>query len=111
MPAGPIDPLVSMTSIVLRGWVVAGESLTSADLPSTRAITWVVSIFAGSTPRMTRAPVTWPLALRTSLIVPLASADADGAATASAAIAAAARPAARATRDGTERVVTDELRR
>ena len=99
MPAAPIDPLVSMTSIVLRGWVVAGESLTSADLPSTRAITWVVSIFVGSTPRMTSAPVTCPLALRTSLIVPLASADADGAATASAAIAAAARPAARAKRD------------
>ena len=111
IPAGPIEPLVSMTSIVLRGWVVAGDSLTTADLPSTRAMTWVVSIFAGSTPRMTRAPVTCPLALRTSLIVPLASADAIGDAMTSAEMAAAATPAMRATCDGAKRVVTDALRR
>ena len=110
IPSAPIDPLVSMTSIVVRGEPVAGDSVTTADFPSTRAITWVVSIFAGSTPRMTSAPVTCPCALRRSLIVAVASADAGGAARASAATVMAARLVNRASTAWSARQLTSALR-
>ncbi len=95
MPASPIDPLVSMTSIVERLEVVAGASVTTADLPSTRAMTWVVSICLGSTPRMTSDPVTCPSALRRSLNVADASADADAAPPRSAVAASTTTPTVR----------------
>ena len=68
IPAAPIDPLVSMTSIVLRGCCAGGcDGRRFGPVPPTVALTEVGSTASASSPRMTSVAVTASSVTRRSL--------------------------------------------
>ena len=58
MPETPMEPLVSMTSIVVRGLDAAGWIVTGTLSPATVAVTLFGSTTTALAPRRMRVPVT-----------------------------------------------------
>ena len=67
IPVAPIEPLVSMTSIVLRGCCAAGCTATTAGFPPMVTLTDAGSTATASSPRSTKVVLTASFVTRRSL--------------------------------------------